>query len=99
MKVVVAGSKLAMKDAVTGNDVYFVQDTTGKQFWSSEQLTAGVVVDIVERKKGDKYVDRKTGEEKVVQKDGYNLNLVLGSLSNVKQAILDAKELAELSAI
>lgn len=99
MKVVVDGSKLVMKDEVTGNNVYFVQDTTGKQFWSNEPLTSGTVVDIIEKKKGTKYVDRKTGVEKEVEKDGYILNLVLGSLSNVKQAILDAKELAELSAI
>ena len=100
MKVVVEGSKLVMKDEVTGNNVYFVQDTTGKkQFWSNEPLTSGTVVDIIEKKKGSKYVDRKTGVEKEVEKDGYILNLVLGSLSNVKQAILDAKELAELSAI
>ena len=58
MKFVVLGSKFATKDDVTGNEVFFCKTTDDKQFWANEPLKAGTIVDLQERKAGDKYKDK-----------------------------------------
>lgn len=86
-KVIVLGSKLTKtKD---GSPIYLCYGDNNQQFWSQEKLEGGTAVQLTERKKGDKYVDRD-GKDAEVQKDGFNLDFVIGSVSAVK-SIKEAK--------
>lgn len=98
MKVIVMGSKFATKDATSGNDIFYCLTTDGKNFWANEPLRAGTIVDITEKKAGDKYAD-KDGVEQIVKKDGFNLNVVMGSIADARAAIEAKAALAELDVI
>lgn len=68
-------------------ETLFVVTTQNKQtFWSQEPLRGGLIVDVTERKAGEKYKDRD-GNEKTIMKDGLNFNYLIGTA-------LDAREIA-----
>lgn len=80
--------------AADGNTFHLVLVKGGGQVWSNEPLRGGLLIDCTPRKKGDKYQDRKTGEEKVVKMDGLNLNVVIGTKDDAL-AIADAAAVAK----
>lgn len=85
MLLVTFGSKaVKTKDNVT---LYVVTTENKQTFWSHESLRGGLIVDVSERKAGDKYTaSDKT--EKTVLKDGLNFNFVLGTATDAREIAL-----------
>jgi hypothetical protein len=92
VKLIVLGSKLATKDEK--GDLHLCTTTDNRQFWTREPLRGGTVVQVSERKAGEKYLDREN-KQQVVKKDGLNFDFVIGTASDINniataQAALEA---------
>lgn len=84
--LVTYGSKTVKTKDKDGAELvlHLVTTQTKQQFWSNEALRGGLIVDVTERKAGEKYKD-KDGNEKTVLKDGLNFNYLIGTATDARE--------------
>lgn len=92
-KVVASCKKVTQRNADTGEvrEQFVINTIDGVSIWSETPIMGGQVIQVQEKKAGDKYKDSK-GIEKTVEKDGYLFQGQIGGTAEL-QAIVTNKEL------
>lgn len=96
LKLIVLGSKLAVKDEK--GELHLCTTTDSKTFWTRQPLNGGTVVQVTERTAGDKYYDRDK-KEQIVKKTGLNFDFVIGTAADINNIASAKAALAALDTI
>ena len=64
-------------------NLYLCSTTCGKKYFTNEPIGSGTAVVLEERKAGTPYI--KDGIEKIIQKDGWNFEGIIGRSADIKE--------------
>ena len=64
-------------------NLYLCSTTCGKKYFTNEPIGSGTAVVLEERKAGTPYI--KDGIEKIIQKDGWNFEGVIGRSGDIRE--------------
>lgn len=78
-----------------GETIYLVTCEGDEKIWSMEPLRGGLIVDVTQRKKGEKYTDRD-GKLQTVKTDGLNYNGLIGTAVDARNIALAIQAKAEI---
>jgi len=93
-KFIVAGSKFFKNDNGEG---YICTTLDDKKFFSHKEINGGICVQLTQRIAGTEY--KKGTETKKVEKDGWNLDFVIGDEKDIKGIALAKAALVELATV
>ena len=105
-KVVLLSKLISKKEirnedgSITHVNLFLNTCTDGTQFFAeTEHPLNSQAVSLTEKKAGDKYKDPRSGEEKIVAKDGWLYNGSAGNSVAIRESRATVDAMAELTAI